>query len=277
MAISDSEKVDYLWKKLGYGATKTDTNAQKKAPTEAIPSPLLLRGDRIWVNAGDIPTVIPSSTTSIIQVYLGSSSVETTEDGTSTNNRTWKTGSLDWIPPEFGSTYQVKVYIDNPSASDPTSTGTQVFATGSGNDDEWFFDYQSGVLHFIGSNLPSSMSNSKTVYISGARYIGQLGTSGSNFDNLVANTFSAITAEIEESVTTNTVIANTITANTLVLETPLSSNSGGTGLETFVTNGVLFASNTSQLAFITGTHGKVLQINSSGEPEFNDLNGGDYS
>ena len=121
------------------------------------------------------------------------------------------------------------------------------------------------------------MSNSKTVYISGARYIGQLGTSGSNFDNLVANTFSAITAEIEESVTTNTVIANTITANTLVLETPLSSNSGGTGLETFVTNGVLFASNTSQLAFITGTHGKVLQINSSGEPEFNDLNGGDYS
>ena len=29
MAISDAKKVDYLWKKLGYGATKTDTNANK--------------------------------------------------------------------------------------------------------------------------------------------------------------------------------------------------------------------------------------------------------
>ena len=25
MAISDSQKVDYLWKKLGYGKAKTDT------------------------------------------------------------------------------------------------------------------------------------------------------------------------------------------------------------------------------------------------------------
>ena len=42
MAITDAKKVDYLWKKLGFGATKTDTNASKKAPNEAIVSPLLL-------------------------------------------------------------------------------------------------------------------------------------------------------------------------------------------------------------------------------------------
>ena len=48
MAITDAKKVDYLWKKLGYGATKTDTNAAKKAPNEAIASPLLLRGDNTW-------------------------------------------------------------------------------------------------------------------------------------------------------------------------------------------------------------------------------------
>ena len=45
MPISDSQKVDYLWKKIGYTATKTDTNAAKKAPNEAIASPLPLRGD----------------------------------------------------------------------------------------------------------------------------------------------------------------------------------------------------------------------------------------
>ena len=57
MAISDSKKVDYLWKKLGYGATKTDTNAVKKAPNEAISSPLLLRGDKVWQQADTIPAV----------------------------------------------------------------------------------------------------------------------------------------------------------------------------------------------------------------------------
>lgn len=286
MAISDSQKVDYLWKKLGYGATKTDTNARKKAPNEAIVSPLLIRGDKIWNKAADIPTVIPTADAYPVGVYLGASSVETTEDGTATNNRTWKTGLTDWIPPEFGPTYQVKVYVDNPSASDPTSTGTQIFATGSGNDDEWFFDYQSGVLHFISTNLPSSISDSKTVYISGARYVGTFGQPAS-FETLTANVFSAVTADIEESVTTNTVVAqtittntitaNVITANSLVLDTPLPANSGGTGLDTFTQNGILFASDSSTLSFVTGTSGKIMQINSSGEPIFDDLNGGDYS
>lgn len=36
MAISDNQKIDYLFKKLGYGATKTDTNANKLAANEAI-------------------------------------------------------------------------------------------------------------------------------------------------------------------------------------------------------------------------------------------------
>ena len=40
MAISDTQKVDYLWKKIGYAATKTDTAANKAQPnTPAKPSP----------------------------------------------------------------------------------------------------------------------------------------------------------------------------------------------------------------------------------------------
>jgi len=148
MAISNGQKIDYLWKKLGYGATKTDTNSNKLAVNEAIPSPLLLRGDKIWSNAGQIPTVIPSSTSDVVEVYLGSNSVECVEDNTSTARRTWKTNSSDWIPPEFGSTYQIKVYAAASGAADPT-TGTQLFAAGAGNNDEWFFDYQSGVLNLL--------------------------------------------------------------------------------------------------------------------------------
>ena len=40
MAITDTQKVDYLWKKVGYAATKTDTTANKEGYNEAIPSPL---------------------------------------------------------------------------------------------------------------------------------------------------------------------------------------------------------------------------------------------
>ena len=184
MAITDAKKVDYLWKKIGYGATKTDTNASKKAPNEAIASPLLLRGDKTWNQASSIPGTMPGSSSGVVTVYPTSAPDETTMDGTSTANRTWKTGITDWIPPEFGSTYQVKVYIHTSgNAGSAASSGDQVFATGSGNNDEWFFDYQSGVLHFIGSNLPNGINFSgKAVYISGARYTGTIGLQNNQAD-----------------------------------------------------------------------------------------------
>ena len=48
------------------------------------------------------------------------------------------------------------------------------------NNDEWFFDYESGVLNFIGTNFPNGKSFSgKSVYIKGARYIGAFGVGGS--------------------------------------------------------------------------------------------------
>ncbi len=177
MAITDAKKVDYLWKKVGYGATKTDTNAAKKAPNEAIASPLLLRGDKVWNQASLIPGTMPGSSAGVVTVYPTGTPDETTADGTSTANRTWKTGLTDWIPPEFGSTYQVKIYIHTSGdAGNAASGGDQVFATGSGNNDEWFFDYQSGVVHFIGANLPNGISfTGKSVYVSGARYTGTLG------------------------------------------------------------------------------------------------------
>ena len=42
MAISDTQKLDYLFKKLGFAVTKTDTNANKAAANESIASPLLI-------------------------------------------------------------------------------------------------------------------------------------------------------------------------------------------------------------------------------------------
>ena len=180
MAITDSQKIDYLFKKVGYGATKTDVNSNKLAPNEAIPSPALIRGDVIWNQADQIPSVKPGSTSGVVQIYTGATSVETTEDNTATANRTWKTGVTDWIPPQFGSTYLVNVYIHTSGdAANSNSISNRVFVTGSGENDEWFFDYESGVLNFIGTNLPDGKSFSgKSVYIEGARYVGNKGMGG---------------------------------------------------------------------------------------------------
>jgi len=179
MAVSDTQKVDYLWKKLGYGVAKTDTNANKLAANESIVSPLLLRADKLLADASTIPGVMPSTSSSTVTVYPTSTPVECTVDSTATANRTWKTGVSDWIPPEFGSTYLVKVYIH--TAGDAAGAGSlsnQVFIAGSGNDDEWFFDYQAGVLHFIGENLPNGKSfTGNSVYVSGATYTGTFGLS----------------------------------------------------------------------------------------------------
>ena len=189
MAVTQAQKVDFLWKKLGYGRTKTDTNANKKAFNESISSPLLMRGDKIWQQSGDIPSSIPGSSSSIITVYPTSAPVECTADITASTNRTWKTNSTDWIPPELGATYQVKVYVHTSGDAAGASGGDVLLAAGTGNDDEWFFDYQSGVLHFVGENLPNGVNfTGKSVYISGARYAGAFGLGGvasGNFSDIV--------------------------------------------------------------------------------------------
>ena len=186
MAITDAKKVDYLWKKLGYGKTKTDTNASKAAANEAIASPLLLRGDKVWTEAHQIPATLPDdSTTTYVQVYHPGGPIECTEDNTAPTSRTWKTGLTDWIPPEFHATYSVAVYIHTSgNAGSAVGSGTLVGPTGSGNNDEFFFDYQSGVLHFIGTNLPNGVNFSgKSVYISGARYVGEIGVQNAQQGN----------------------------------------------------------------------------------------------
>ena len=192
MAIQDAQKLDFLWKKIGYGFAKTDVNSVKAATNESIPSPLLLRGDTIWVDSDLIPGIIQTESDALVEVYNDSQSsngyptVEAVQDITASPNRTWNTNSINWIPPEFGSTYQIKVYLDNPGASSPQTSGSQLFASGSGSNDEWFFDYKAGILNFIGSNLPSGISG-KSIYVTGAVYIGDFGVKGqrAQFGNLI--------------------------------------------------------------------------------------------
>ena len=267
MAIQDTQKIDYLWKKLGYGATKTDTNTNKKAPNEAIASPLILRGDKVWQQAGDIPSVMPGSSAGVVTVYPTSAPDETTLDGTATANRSWKTGLTDWIPPELGSTYQAKVYIHTSGDAAGASGGDQVFATGSGNDDEWFFDYQSGVLHFIGDNLPDGISfTGKSVYISGARYTGTFGVGAvagedATIGNLTVSNTTVTSTTAGDDITLDAETGKLVISGTDGFVIPVGTTGERPGSPT--TGQLRLNSSTGDLEFYDGANWEGANDNSS--------------
>jgi hypothetical protein len=184
-SFNESQKIDYLWKKVGYGVTKTAEPESKQAFNETIPSPLLYRGDLVWTNSGDIPSTPPASTTAIVEVYkdgVGSfePTVQCTEDLTAPDNQTWKTNLANWIPTQFGDNYLVQVYAAAPGITNAQTTGTKLFGAGSGSDDTWFFDYQSGVLNFNGATIPTPIGTGtgNTIYVVGYRYVGTFGVGG---------------------------------------------------------------------------------------------------
>jgi hypothetical protein len=257
MALADSTKVDFLWKKLGFGVAKTAPPANKEAFNESIPSPLLMRADKVWQSSASIPGVKPSSSSSIVEIYQdaagGSATVETTEDLTAPDNQTWKTNLTDWIPTEFGSTYLVKVYVDTAGAAAPQSTGTQLFQAGSGNEDGWFFDYQAGVLNFNGDNIPSQIGTGvtgKSIYIVGARYIGPFGVGGGTSignitvtdttlsttnagANIILQTTSQGTVQIDNTTAFNISVGNTAQRPSTPVTGDLRFNTTETAVEVY--------------------------------------------
>ena len=193
--FNESQKIDYLWKKVGYGVTKTAEPESKQAFNESIASPLLYRGDLIWTQSGDIPGVPPADTTSLVQVYKDgggagySPTVQCTEDLTAPDNQTWKTNLANWIPTQFGDNYLVQIYAAAPGITNAQTVGTKLFGAGSGSDDTWFFDYQSGVLNFNGATIPTAIGTgtANTIYVVGYRYVGAYGVDTTFISNGTSN------------------------------------------------------------------------------------------
>jgi len=200
MPITDTSKVDFLWKKIIFGTTKTDTGTAKLGNNESIPSPLPVYSDQIWSQSTseDIPTTPPLASTPVVQVLTGLAAVQTEPDNTAGvfgRRPTWLTNQTDWIPPTFGSQYAVKVYAG------PPDTGKQLFP--GTNDLEWVFDYNAGILHFP-NNLPTEITSAagnigSSIYIEGYRYIGEKGTAstgGTEGALVTRNSWEYITPEI---------------------------------------------------------------------------------
>ena len=202
MAASTEQKLDYLLKKIGFTASKTglaedsSLSGTKKAPfAESIPSPLVTPSTTIWNESALIPATPPDSDTAQVRVYLtNTSGHRMTADNSVSGSRAFIAYSTfnntsseilgDWIDPQFGDSYIIKVY-----KGDPNSGGTLLSAAGAGSNDTWFFDYSSGVLNFNGTVIPSGV-NDNNIYIVGYRYIGVKGLSIAGINTTVTSIFN---------------------------------------------------------------------------------------
>jgi cytoskeletal protein CcmA (bactofilin family) len=276
MPVSQSQIVDLLYKQA-FGVTKTDTANIKSPSNESIPSPLLNRGDTMWTEADQIPA-IAAAVPGIITAYTGTGAVECVADTTTVPISgvypTWKTNLTYWIPSEFGATYNVKVYVDNSGATNPTITGTQIFADGSGGNGQYYFNYQSGVLNFIGETIPAALTSGKVLYVVGYRYTGLVGVTNlpGNLNigdlNITGTTITATTSNSNitltptgngQVVSTANIVAPTFSGN---FDGNISGNftiSGANGDMVFVSNNLANTSNA--INFNTSTNVFTVQGN----------------
>ena len=94
---TSQQKVDYLFKKIGFSASKTGVaedqtgfaGNKKAPPNEAIPSPLVIPASSLWADTSYIPATPPTSSDGYVGVYKTTSSFRMTVDTTVSNNRTF--------------------------------------------------------------------------------------------------------------------------------------------------------------------------------------------
>lgn len=152
------------------------------------------------------------------------------------------------------------------------------------SDLRWRNLYLSGSSIHLGDQILTSSSNTVTFQgrggeptrlIADSLAIGDVAGGTATILKSVDGRIASVAAN-NENVTEATSFAN-VSITSLVLENVLGTQYGGTGLTSFTQNGILFAANSTTLDFVTGATGKIMQIGSSGTPEFNDLDGGDFT
>ena len=173
MAISDTQKVDFLWKKTVYGVANTG-GAGKQGFEETVGSNAPVYSNSIMAQA--IPVPAPFATGDVVRYHAPASAVKMTADVTVAGGAAWfATGTFgdltsvlkNWIAPSVDAGYLVDVY-----KNDPTVPANKLNGGVAGQ--EWVFDYTAGVLRFVNA-VPAGIT---TLWLVGHRYIGTTGLGG---------------------------------------------------------------------------------------------------
>lgn len=206
MTISDTEKLDFLWKKVIFGTSKTAGVSTKSGSNETISSPLPVYAGNVWTQADstNIPAVPPGSTTSVIHRYYGASRIQMTMDATSPANQSWTAGMGSFIPTTFGANYLVRVWLGDPNGA----KAARIFPDTTGF--EYVFDYVSGTLNFaagIPSGVTATIGTGTVGVATDGVYIEVYRYTGTTLDATVA----AIQASSKTSVVANITTRNALT------------------------------------------------------------------
>jgi hypothetical protein len=197
MAITDSDKLDFLWKKVIYGVTETDIDG-KEGPNEIYSSEVLTLAQDVWQKSSDIPTSAPKTSAATPVKFYGHTTdssdfvkqpIRMLADPTVSGGKSWLavadvTGNVvpgsanrlrDFIPPSIGSTYLAKVYTNE---TDAKADSNKMNSLTTNN--EWVFDYAAGVLHFP-NTVPSGISSN--VFLVAHQYVGTKGVGSASGGN----------------------------------------------------------------------------------------------
>jgi hypothetical protein len=179
MSISDSKKIDILWKKLFYVAADTDPG-NKDGTNETTTRGIILLKSQMWNDSNFIPATPPRVDTPPVGVKIGDYAIRLKRDDTVVGNRSWYAidsyGNriINWIPPSMGQDYQVRVYVGT------VAYGVTLNPLLTNN--EWIFDYSSGTLTFVNcvplSVLDMGVSAPDNLFLEGYTYTGAIGDLG---------------------------------------------------------------------------------------------------
>lgn len=230
MAITDSDKLDFLWKKVVYGVTETNIDG-KDGPNEIYKSETLTLAQDVWQQSSSIPTTAPTTGATTPVKYYGHTSdanssvtepIQMVADPTVSGGKTWlavadPTGNVvpgsanrlrDFIPPSIGSTYLAKIYT---SESDAKADSNKMNALSSNY--EWVFDYAAGVLHFP-NTVPSGISSN--VFLVAHQYVGTKGVgSASGANGLV---FATANVSYDSGTANIFQVNNAVRASAVIIE-----------------------------------------------------------
>lgn len=193
---SIDNKINVLWKNIIYNKAETDIN---KLPSEEI---ITYRPAVLSEQVYNASKLIPIPANELVNVCIFQS-IKCISDPNSDLPHTWiaikdetkdvyniDNRLFDWISPSIDVSYNIRVYVGDPSNNVKINPSEY----------EFIFDYANGILFFI-DTIPSLTDS---IYITGYRYIGSKGISSGDSLILGTPTDGSLTDTVEKTLAIKT-------------------------------------------------------------------------